>query len=200
MKCLGIFDKIHISHGRELRSVFPSLETERLRLRELTEDDAEGIFACFSDNEVMHYYGQEMIESIEQAIQIVHFFAKNYKEKRGIRWGIERKGTKGIIGTIGFNQWSPKHKRAEIGYEINANYWRKGYASEAVSKIVSYGFESLDLTRIGAIVFLENEASNNLLRKMGFEKEGVLRNYMFQSNESYDTNVYSILKQNRLPD
>lgn len=112
-----------------------------------------------------------------------------------MRWGIERKGKKGLIGTIGFNAWSPKHKRAEIGYEIHPDHWRKGYMSEAVSKILSYGSETLDLTRIGAVVFIENEASNNLLTKMGFQKEGILKKYMYQNGKAYDTYVYSFLPQ-----
>ncbi|MBS4190560.1 GNAT family N-acetyltransferase [Bacillus sp. FJAT-49705] len=175
--------------------MFPILETERLILREITKEDAEDIFACFSNNDVTRYYGQETLDSIDQAEKIIEFFSNNYNEKRGIRWGIERKGSKGIIGTIGFNAWIPKHKRAEIGYEIYPEHWRKGYSSEAVSKVLSYGFEDMDLTRIGAVVFIENEASNNLLTKMGFEKEGVLRKYMYQNGIAYDTNVYSLLKK-----
>jgi [ribosomal protein S5]-alanine N-acetyltransferase len=175
--------------------MFPILETERLLLREITKKDAEGIFACFSNNDVTRLYGQETLASIEQAEKFVDFFSKNYSEKRGIRWGIERKGTKGIIGTIGFNAWLPKHKRAEIGYEIHPGQWRKGYALEAVSKVLSYGFEVMDLTRIGAVVFIENEASNELVTKVGFQKEGVLRDYMYQNGKAHDTYVYSLLKR-----
>src|SRR5690554_4650465 len=155
--------------------MFPILETERLLLREITQEDAEGIFACFSNDNVTRYYGQDTLENIEQAEKFVDFFSKNYTEKKGIRWGIEIKGTKGIIGTIGFNAWSVKHKRAEIGYEIHPEQWRKGYTLEAVSKVIQYGFGELGLTRIGAVVFIDNEASNNLLFKVGFQKEGVLR-------------------------
>lgn len=174
--------------------MFPILETERLILREIKKEDAASIFACFSNVDVTRFYGQETMVSIEQAEEFVDLFSKNYIEKRGIRWGIERKGTKGIIGTIGFNAWMPKNKRAEIGYEIHPDYWRKGYVSEAVSQLLSYGFEVMDLNRIGAIVFLDNEASNKLLMKRGFQKEGVLRENIIQSGMTYDTNVYSILK------
>ncbi|WP_453993019.1 GNAT family N-acetyltransferase [Bacillus nitroreducens] len=173
--------------------MFPILETERLHLREITMKDADGIFACFSNKDVTRYYGQETLERIEQAEAFVDFFANSFKEKRGIRWGIEIKGTEGIIGTIGFNAWSPKHRRTEIGYEIHPNHWRKGYASEAVLKVIQYGFDELHLTRIGAVVFIDNEASNQLLYKLGFQKEGVLRNYMYQNGLAYDTNVYSLL-------
>ena len=174
--------------------MFPILETERLRLREIVLSDAEAIFTCFSNNDVTRYYGQDPLTKLEQAEQFVEFFAKNYREKRGVRWGIELIETNELIGTIGFNAWSPKHMRAEIGYELQPQYWRKGYATEAVKKVISYGFDNLGLTRIGAIVFLENAASNELLIKLGFEKEGILRNYMYQNGVAYDTNVYSLVK------
>jgi [ribosomal protein S5]-alanine N-acetyltransferase len=177
--------------------MFPLLETDRLVLRELTNEDTEGIFACFSNDDVTRFYGQETIKSMEEAEKFIAFFSKNYSEKRGIRWGIERKGTKGIIGTIGFNAWSPKHKRAEIGYEIHPEQWRKGYTSEAVTKVLSYGFDVMDLTRIGAVVFTENEASNKLLEKAGFQKEGILREYMYQDGKAYDTYGYSLLRKDR---
>jgi ribosomal-protein-alanine N-acetyltransferase len=153
--------------------MFPILDTERLILREITKEDSKDVFSCFSNDDVTRYYGQESFRNIEQAENLVEMFSKNYNEKRGIRWGIEIKGSKGLIGTIGFNAWLPKHKRAEIGYEIHPDYWRKGYISEAVSRVLSYGFNDLELTRIGAVVYLDNEASNKLLTKIGFQKEGV---------------------------
>ncbi|MFF2587719.1 GNAT family N-acetyltransferase [Peribacillus butanolivorans] len=177
--------------------MFPILETERLILREITKEDAEGIFACFSNENVTRYYGQETLESIEEAEKFVDFFSNNYNEKRGIRWGIEKKETKGIFGTIGFNAWLPKHKRAEIGYEIHPEQWGKGYASEAVSRVLTYGFDVMNLTRIGAVVFLNNEASNKLLTNIGFQKEGVLKKYMYQNGVAHDTYVYSLLKNNK---
>ncbi|MFY3790881.1 GNAT family N-acetyltransferase [Ureibacillus sp. MALMAid1270] len=177
--------------------MFPTLETDRLVLSEITGDDATNIFACFSNEHVTRFYGLESLETIEQAKTMVDFFAKSFEEKRGIRWGIEIKGQQGIIGTIGFNAWSPKHKRAEIGYEIHPDHWRKGFTSEAVIKVIEYGFDVLGLTRIGAVVFIENEASNHLLEKVGFQKEGILRDYMYQNGEVHDTYVYSILKNKR---
>ena len=174
--------------------MFPKLETERLRIREIVHSDAQAIFNCFSNKDVTRYYGQDPITDLGQAEQFVEFFAKNFKEKRGIRWGIELKVNKELIGTIGFNAWSPKHKRAEIGYELHPHYWRKGYATEAVQQVISHGLYGLGLTRIGAVVFPENTASNELLIKLGFEKEGILKNYMYQNGVAHDTNVYSLVK------
>lgn len=176
--------------------MFPVLETDRLTLRQITDQDAEAIFSCFSNDEVTRYYGLENMKSIEQAVSMVQTFAALYQEKRGIRWGMERRNTKELIGTIGFHALAQKHKRAELGYEIIPAHWRNGFASEAISEVISYGFASLGLTRIGAVVFTQNKASNRLLVKKGFQKEGVLRQYMYQNGIPYDTNVYSILKSN----
>ena len=174
--------------------MFPLLETKRLKLREITTKDVSSIFECFSNEQLTRYYGQDPFENIEQAKKLVDFFASSYAEKKGIRFGIELKQTEELIGTIGFNAWSMKHRRAEVGYEIHPSYWGKGYASEALEAIVSYGFKKMDLTRIGAIVFIENIASNQMLTKFAFEREGILKKYMVQNGKPYDVYSYSLVK------
>ncbi len=178
--------------------MFPQVETERLRLRELTRKDAGQVFACFSKEQVIRYYGQEAMRNLEEAEALIDFFARSFQEGRGMRWGIERKGTSGIIGTIGLNALVRKHKRAEIGYELHPDYWGKGYASEAVSAVLAYGFQDLELTRIGAVVYLENESSNRLLRNHGFQREGILRNYMYQNVKAHDVYMYSMVRKDEL--
>lgn len=175
-------------------NMFPKLESNRLILREIVHTDIQDIYNCFSNQEVTRYYGQDPFTKIEEAEQLVELFAKNYEEKRGIRWGIELKEQRRLIGTIGFHNWAPKHRRAEFGYELHPNNWGRGYATEAASMVISYGLNDLELTRIGAIVFLGNQASNDLLTKLGFVKEGMLRGYMYQNGVPHDTNIYSLIK------
>jgi len=179
----------------EGNSMFPELETARLRLRELTEEDVPAIFRCFSNEALTRYYGQEPFADTQQAKQLIKQFAKNFEEKRGIRWGIERKDSNEVIGTVGFHLWSAAHQRAEIGYEIHPDYWRQGYTKEAVQKVIAYGFGDMNLNRIGAVVFLENEASSKLLIQLGFQQEGILRDYMYQKGQAHDTFIYSLLKK-----
>lgn len=173
--------------------MFPILNTDRLMLRELTEDDALDILNCFSNPDVLRFYGQNPLANQNQVKQIIRNFSKNYEEKRGIKWGIAVKGEGGIIGTIGFQEWSIEHKRADISYALIPEQWGKGYAIEAVKKVISYGFQELNLTRIGAMVFTENESSIKLLEKLGFEKEGILKKFMYQDGVPYDTNLYSLV-------
>ncbi|MCM3757157.1 GNAT family N-acetyltransferase [Sporosarcina aquimarina] len=178
--------------------MFPILETERIRLREIKKEDANRIFSYFSSDEVTRYYGQDSFQKIEDAENLIELFHKNYSEKRGIRWGIECKLTNELIGTIGFHLWSPRHKRAEIGYELHPDQWGNGYAQEVVAEVLSYGFTVMELTRIGAVVFIENDASNKLLLKLGFEREGILKSYMYQDGVAHDTYIYSLIKSKTL--
>ncbi|AGK53816.1 GNAT family N-acetyltransferase [Bacillus sp. 1NLA3E] len=174
--------------------MIPTLTTDRLILREITMKDTVDIFRIFSLKEVTQYYGVKTFTTLQESGNLIGTFSKSYQDRRGMRWGIERKDQKGLIGTIGFNLWSPIHRRAEIGYEIHSYFWNRGYATEAVMKIVSYGFENLKLNRIGAIVLSENEASIHLLKKLGFEEEGILRDYIYQNGESLDTYVLGLVK------
>jgi [ribosomal protein S5]-alanine N-acetyltransferase len=174
--------------------MFPILETKRLRLREIVEEDLDTIYAIFSNQLVTQFYGQDPIVTKDQANHFIQHFQSLYVEKRGIRWGIERKGEKGLIGTVGYHLWNLKHNRAEIGYELHPDFWKKGYASEFIRKVINYGFNEMNLHRIGAIVFLENENSNRLLEKIGFKNEGILKGYIHQNGKFYDTHSFSILK------
>ncbi|ENQ3078171.1 GNAT family N-acetyltransferase [Bacillus cereus] len=176
--------------------MFPIIETERLRLIEITQTYSQNIYDIFSLEEVTRYYGMNPFKEVEQAVRMIDSFTKNFQEKRAIRWGIVVKETGDFVGTVGFNNLQLWSKRAEIGYDIHPAFWRKGYASEAVREVLEYGFQELDLFRIGAITYPENWASSYLLLKLGFQKEGLLRGYIYQGNQSNDALVYSILKTN----
>jgi [ribosomal protein S5]-alanine N-acetyltransferase len=174
--------------------VFPILLTSRIILRELDDNDLGSFIDIFSRDEVTRYYGREVIKSPDEANDLLQKMKSSFIEKRGIRWGIESRETKQLIGTIGYHLWSPMHRRAEIGYDLHPDYWNKGYATEAINAALTYGFEEMDLNRISAIVYIENQASNRLLEKIGFQKEGIKREYMLQGNQFHDTFCYSLLK------
>jgi [ribosomal protein S5]-alanine N-acetyltransferase len=174
---------------------FPILSTERLLLRNFDENDADALFNYFSKVEMTQYYGMSSFKSREEAEKLVQAFQHSFAKKEGIRWAIVNKQTNELIGTCGFHNWSKAYKRAEVGYEISSKHWRKGYASEALIKIIQYAFEDLALERIGAVVMPENKASRLMLTNLGFSEEGLLRNYIVQDNKMRDTYMYSLLKQ-----
>ncbi|WP_419888489.1 GNAT family N-acetyltransferase [Neobacillus niacini] len=175
--------------------LFPTLETDRLKLIEITPIHTLSIFEILSLDEVTRYYGTDRFTSIEEARKLIEVFQKNFYEKRAMRWGIVLKENNKFIGTLGLNGLQLKNKKAEIGYEIHPSFWRKGYTSEAIKEVLRYSYQELKLNRIGAVVYLENEASSNLLQKLGFKKEGVLRDYLFQNNSYHTTSMFSLLKR-----
>ncbi len=145
---------------------FPKLETERLFLRELytirCRNDVPIFFERISYTLFRNGFFQKYWSKLKTTIQT---FKNRYEEGSVFRWGVEKKGTGQLIGTCGFHLINNHHKRAEIGYELDDTYWGQGYALEALQAILAYGFEILQLIRIAAIVYVENNASQKLLIK-----------------------------------
>ncbi|MFC0522970.1 GNAT family N-acetyltransferase [Pontibacillus salicampi] len=174
---------------------FQSLESNRLFYIELSDSHAGELFEIFSNRKVMKYYGMDPIQDVEQAYDLIHSFQQALTNDKGVRYGILFKNNNRLIGTIGLNNMSLWHKRAEIGYELHPEYWNRGIITEAIRCIVEYSFNELGLHRIGAVTFPQNQSSIRALTKLGFQEEGKLRDYLFQHNQSHDANVYSIIKQ-----
>ncbi len=172
---------------------FPVLQTERLRLRELVPDDAEALFAVFSDPKVMAGHGQPVYKDVAQAHRLINWYAKAFSEKRALRWAVTFQDDNTLLGTCGYHDITARHHRAEIGYELNSNYWRQGIMSEAVRAAVRFGLSEMGLHRVEANVDPENPASANLLRKVGFTEEAYLRERYFDNGRFVDDWFFSIL-------
>ncbi|PFO05839.1 GNAT family N-acetyltransferase [Bacillus sp. AFS076308] len=172
---------------------FPNLETKRLKLIELTHQHMNAVYEILSLDEVTRFYGTSSFTLQAEATRLIDIYYKNYIDKRGIRWGIKLKENQRIIGTVGLNMLNLKNKRAEIGYELHPYFWRKGFATEALSEVLKFSFKQLGLYRVGAVVYPENEASLALLDKLGFTNEGLLRGYMYQDEQFHDTFMLSLL-------
>lgn len=175
-------------------NMFPILTTERLYLREIKVTDINRMFNILSREDVTKYYGLDALKNSSEVLDVIHYFREMYETRQGIRWAMIDNETNKLIGTCGFNAYQERNKRAEVGYELHPDYWRKGFATEALKALLSYGFDILQLNRIGAIVYPENLPSQKLLEKIGFTNEGLLREYLIQGSTAHDTYVYSILR------
>lgn len=173
---------------------FPLLATIRLLLREIVPEDAGIIYEIFSDPAVTRYYDVETFSQKEQADRLIRWCANRFKYRDGIRWGIVHRQTNRLIGTCGFHNWRKSYQRVEMGYELAAQYWGQGYASEVVNEILKFGFNQLKFNRIEAWAMLENKASMHVLKKAGFSQEGVLREYGYWHGRFQDVMMFSILK------
>ena len=180
------------SNFKILTDVFPSLETERLSLLPIRHAHAGDLFKLFGDPRVTQYYNIITLTREDEAQKYIDWFQSRFTEKTGIRWGIALKGHDNIIGTVGFNSFTQQH-RANIGYDLQASFWHKGYMTEALRSIIIYGFQELGINRIEAEVMQGNSASERVLRKLGFKNEGVLRDWMYWNSEYYDMTMFSLL-------
>jgi len=106
---------------------------------------------------------------------------------------IERLNNK-VIGWCGYHTWAIDHDRAELGYEMNdEKYMGKGLMSEALSVVLEYGFKSLGLYRVEALISPYNKASLRLLEKNNFVKEGILKQHYKVNGVNEDSHIYALL-------
>lgn len=173
----------------------PRLETERLVLRELRESDADAMFQIFGDDAVTRYYDLATFTNVEQARQLLARMNARNANGDALRWGIALRENDVVVGTGGFNSFARSWFRAGIGYDLAQAYWNRGYMTEALDAMVRYGFEKLDLHRIEALVVPGNDASARVLTKVGFQREGTLREYAYWKNRFWDLEMFALLKQ-----
>lgn len=173
---------------------FQHIETKRLLLTGLTPEDMNSIFTTLSKDEIMKILGHRTEEEYmqEERKQINGYASYN---RRFLLFLMTVKESKRIIGRCGLHNWNVDHRRAEIGYNIvDEDFKRMGFMSEAVEAIVKYGFEELNLNRIEALVGIGNVPSLRLLEKNNFKKEGQLRQHYPLADGFEDSLLFSKLK------
>jgi ribosomal-protein-alanine N-acetyltransferase len=175
---------------------FPVLETERLQLRAVLPDDAECIFRIMGDAQVMRYFGQPPMASLDQALERVSAFDEAFHQQNGIRWAITQRSSGEFMGTCGFWRLIKPHFRAELGYELAPEWWGRGVMPEAAGAALSFGFSAMGLHSVEAQIHPANVGSRRVLEKLGFVQEGYFReNFYDLAERSFsDTAVFSLLK------
>lgn len=148
-------------------------ETDRFILREILPEDADGMFELDSDPDVHRYLGNKPLTNKEQAVDIIRFIRRQYTENGIGRWAIIDKNTHEFIGWTGLKyvtELTNKHQNYyDLGYRLRKQYWGQGIATETAIASLEYAFESLNLDKVYAAASCENEASNKILRKIGFQ-------------------------------
>jgi len=177
---------------------FPALYTERLTLRMIDDMDKHAILEIYSDPEVTKHYDLSTLSAPIQAEKLIDYFNSRFKAHTGVRWGIVDKATRRLIGTCGFNTWNPKYQSATIGFELRPDCWGKGFATEAIHRILDYAFDKgfgFPVNRVQVLITPKNEAAINLVEKLGFEVEGLLRDYGYWKGQHQNVLSFSLLKK-----
>jgi ribosomal-protein-alanine N-acetyltransferase len=173
---------------------FPNIETKNLILESFTIQDAEELFKIRSDNRVTKYLDRNNHKTVEESKTMIQGIIQSYKDKTGINWIIREKGSLKVVGYIGFWSLIKENVRAEIGYALKPEYWGKGYMSEALFKVIEYGFKEFELHSIVGNVNPENKSSIKILEKFGFKKEAYFREDYLFNGKFLDSEIYCLLE------
>jgi [ribosomal protein S5]-alanine N-acetyltransferase len=173
-------------------NAFPVLATERLILREIISEDAPEVFEIFSDPKVMLYYDIEALTEPKQALEVIARFTDRHHKKLGIRWGITLKQSGKVLGTCGLI-WKPHNHSAVLGYDLAAEFWGKGIMTEALKPVLTHAFDH-EVNRVEAMTHSPNTASQKVLTRLGFQAEGILRDYFYFKGKFFDLKCFSLLR------
>jgi [ribosomal protein S5]-alanine N-acetyltransferase len=174
---------------------FPTMETDRLILRALTPDDVEFVFRHFSDPDVCRYlYDAEPFADRQEAADLIRRY-RNLDTDDHCRWALVLKGTGEAIGTCGFHFWDRENNCAEIGYDLRTASWGSGYMAEALRAALGNGFEVTGLNRVQAFISTDNARSLAAVERLGFTREGVIRDKHLFRGRYYDHACYSLLRR-----
>lgn len=160
------------------------IETKNLIMRKLTTDDIDDLVKQGNDYDV-HYNSFFLMKypfGKEEAIDVIN---EDKKLKNMQRFGIEL--NRRVIGLVDLYNINLKSKKLKLGYWIGRTYRRKGYATEAIEKMIKYAFENFDVDEIVATTLITNEASMNLLKKLGFTKGKFLKDDRFLDGKYVDS-------------
>ena len=175
--------------------IFPVLETERLVLRQADLNDVNEMYAMRSDAEVMKYIPRPLSTDVSEAVEYIKSIDERMEEKECINWAITLKGDAKMIGNIGFYRMALENYRAEAGYMLLPEYQGKGYITEALNRLIDFGFKDMGLHSIEAVIDPDNIGSMKVLEKCGFIKEGHFKENEFYDGKFLDTAVYSRLEK-----
>lgn len=177
---------------------FPDLETERLTLRRLNNNDVNEILELRGNPETMKFIPRPLAKNTDDALAHIKLINDKIDSNEGINWAICFKDNPKFIGLIGLYRVNKENFRAEIGYMILPEYNNRGIISEAILAVNNYGFDVMNLHSIEGVIDPDNKASETVLLKNGFVKEAHLIENEFAEGKFWDTVIYSLLKRNRL--
>lgn len=171
------------------------LQTKNLTLRFLSETDLPAVYSIFSHPEVMRYWSYPPWTDRSQAQQWLINVQEGYRTRDALQLGIERHADHVLVGTCALFQFHAASRRAEIGYALGRPYWGSGYMHTALQALLYYAFQTLDLNRLEADIDPRNVASAKTLERLGFQKEGYLRERWIVNDEISDTCLYGLLRR-----
>jgi ribosomal-protein-alanine N-acetyltransferase len=173
----------------------PTLHTARLRLRPFEDSDADALFALHSSAHVLRYWDSPPWTEPSRAERFVADCRQLAEAGTGARLAVDRVDDRAFIGWCAVTRFNADYRSASLGYVLDDAAWGHGYATEAARALLQWAFGALDLNRVQAEIDTRNAASGRVLEKLGFVREGTLREDCIVDGEVSDSHVYGLLRR-----
>lgn len=170
--------------------MFPILQTDRIVLRQITDEDLPNIFKGLSHPDIIKHYGVSF-DSLEATKEQMEWFANLEKTETGIWWAVCSKEDGKFLGAGGLNDLSKKDRKAEIGFWLLTENWGKGYMSEVMPLILDYSFNTRGLHRIEGFVESDNFNCKKAIEKLQFKLEGTMEDCEFKDGKFISVDIYA---------
>lgn len=177
----------------------PTLLTARLRLRTFNESDADALFALHSNADVLRYWDAPPWVEPLRAERFITACREIEEAGAGTRLAVERVSDGVFIGWCSLTRWNPDYRSSSMSYCFDDGAWGHGYATEAARSLLQWAFKTLDLNRVQAETDTRNAASARVLEKLGFVREGKLREDCVVNGEVSDSWVYGLIRREWQP-
>ena len=174
-----------------------TLQTSRLLLSSISAEDVKEVHELLSLAETDRYNTLGIPGNIGVTQKIVHDWlaTQNASAPTNYVFRLDLIYIEEFIGLIALNMGKPSYKTAEVWFKTHPAQWSKGYTTEALRKILEFGFNELGLHRIEAGCAVENTASAKVLEKAGMTREGLKRKKLPIRGEWKDNFFYGILEE-----
>lgn len=177
----------------ELGARLPTLEGDGVQLRWLTGKDLPVLAAIFSDPQVVRYMATEPLNTQVAAEQYLLSIHEGFLSGELYQWGIEKSGA--IVGTCTLAGIDRHNRHGDIGFALGRSHWGRGLIMKALPAVIEFAFGRLKLHRIGADADPRNAASIRVLEKLGFRREGLLRECYFHMGEIQSALLFGLLQR-----
>lgn len=167
------------------------MKTDRIYLRKFKSSDLEDVFRGLSHPDIIKYYGISF-NTLEATKEQMIWFADLEKKETGIWWAVCSVENDEFLGAGGLNDLCKEKKKAELGFWLLPENWRKGIMTEAIPLITTYAFKNLGLNRIEGFVETENNNCKNAIEKLNFKLEQTLKDCEEKKGKKISLDVYTL--------
>ncbi len=174
-----------------LFNTFPQLMSEHYLLLEISKVNPQQLFNLYSHPEVIRYIDMPPIQTKEDALAYIFKALDLFDKQQKVMWAIYDKEQQNLLGIIRLYGINKEHHFANIGFELNRQFWGKGIISECLQTVLQFLFTQIQFKRIEAQTFVGNERSIKLLERLGFVREGRLHQNFLIKGKYEDSFMYA---------